>query len=253
MNSFVSALRRIWNGPVAQATPGGLTDRNLPPWRPPHGALSQHTALPVVPAPFVPGAARRKVPRKPEKFSVVAVINGANQRSLVFVQQAPQVRVTKWNLGGYHSDRVLSFPYILFIVAFYRGVFENLYAFFLRQPYCGMATQLFQTVLPNAADSGWVCIGNDATKDELMFRTGRLDTWEARAGQVLDFFWNETHFNDHVIDRLTARGPALHPNLVSLAAWEAASRFSPNFVNSVQWEFAGTVDNFLSNRMGARQ
>ncbi|MBI4450287.1 hypothetical protein HY634_04460, partial [Candidatus Uhrbacteria bacterium] len=155
-----------------------------------------------------------------------------------------------WNLNGFHTDRVLSFPAMLFGSRFYRGVFESFWGFFLKDPYTGPGTRLYQTVLPNGTPNGWVCMGNERTRDALVLRTAGLGSWQEKVALLLEHFWWDSNFSDHVIDRLTANGPRLHPRLSSLARWEAASRTEPNFIHTVAWDPAGTVEDFVRHLMG---
>src|SRR6185295_1949673 len=100
-----------------------------------------------------------------------------------------------------------------FGIEFYKGAFETLYAFF-SEPYRGLDTRLHQTILPNSSGNGWVCIGNEAARDELQTATRRLSSWEAKAETVIGTFWGSS-FNDHLLSKLTARAPRLHANLAS--------------------------------------
>jgi hypothetical protein len=190
----------------------------------------------------VPGSARRRLVTEAERFTIVGLF-GTALKTVVLAQQEPQVRETKWHLGQC-SDRVLSFPRMLFAILLERGVFENLYAYFLCEPYSGLATRLHHSILPNSNDSGWVCVGTKSDRDALMRLTAGLPGVEEKTEAVLANFW-DTQFNDHVIQRLTERGPRLDPNLASLASWESASRRDPGFVNRVPWEFAAMAGAFL--------
>jgi hypothetical protein len=210
-------------------------------------AASYRIQAPQLPS-VGPKGVRTRVALKREAFRVVDM-RSFGVLTLLFVEQEPQVRLTKWHLGTF-SDRALSFPRMLFVLQFHAGACEEVRAFF-SESFRGVETHLCHTILPNGGDLGWVCIGNETTKDRLMQETAGLPSWEAKADVVLDFFWNRTHFNDHVIDRLKDRAPKLHPNLASLASWEAASRREPNFVNGVTWEFACTVGELLA-RVGER-
>jgi hypothetical protein len=194
---------------------------------------------------FVPGSNRRKVLPKPERFGIKAIIELNPMTHVILVEQPPQVRITHWCFAGQHEDRALSIPRMLHATIFFKKDFARHHAFFMKNPYSGPLTRLYQTIFPNGNDSGWVCIGNDGTVDEITVMTSLCDSWEAKMDIVLDYFWNQTAFNDHVISRFLDSGPRIHPNLRSLATWERTSRVDPNFVLTCNWDPAGTVAVFL--------
>lgn len=97
----------------------------------------------------------------PEQFTIVGATRLGAAVRWVFAEQASKVRKTKWHLGGRRTDRVLSLPRMLFLIRFYRGVFEKCFLFFLRDPYQGRTTELYHTILPNQGDNGWVCMGGN--------------------------------------------------------------------------------------------
>ena len=192
-----------------------------------------------------PGQNRRRNPRKPERFKIVKAVGDVRGRIYLLVEQPAQLRRTKWNVNGRCADYVVSLPYMLFIVRLYRGAFEEILSFFLDGPYRGEDTPLYHTVLPNTFESGSVCIGNSVSHDQLTRETVRLDSAVAKADAVLDWFWNRTHFTNHMMERLIVAGASLHTALASPAAWEGASRRNPGFIRSITWDFAGTVSDFL--------
>ena len=219
-------------------------------WRSARGG-TLHPRLVRQPGARVVDGTRRDVIVTSDPCTVVASF-GSGPLALVLAEQPARVRETKWNLGGLCSDRVLSFPNLLFAGRFHRGVFESAYAFFLKEPYAGLDSRLYHTILPNATDSGWICMGNAMTRDALVRSTAALTGWREKLEVLIEHFWTSC-FTDHLIERLTDRGPQLHPHLTSLASWEEASRRNPDFVHDVAWVPAFTAGDFVQHRIGGRR
>jgi hypothetical protein len=194
----------------------------------------------------VPGANRKKIRAEQERFFVRGSKILAPELEVIFVEQNPQIRKTQWCFNKHYHERTLSFPRIFLGMVFFRGDFARLYAFFMKEPYSGLNSPLYQTILPNNNDSGWVCIGNDQTIEEISNKCQREQSLEGKIRIVLDYFWNKTAFNDHIIAHMTAQAPNIHPNLRNLATWERTSRSDPNFILSCNWQPAGTVNEFFS-------
>ena len=190
--------------------------------------------------PRLSGTRRRSTHRDPEKLSIVSSCS-AGARAVVLAVQEPRVRTTKWHLGGHHHDRVLSMPWMIFFICFFRGGFERLYVFFLKERYSGRLTLLYHSILPNSDNSGWVCMGTGATRDSITRATLRHTSPDAKVASVLTAFWQGSHFNEDFMERFTQHAPFLHLDLSSIAAWERASRRRPGFIHAVPWQLATTA------------
>ena len=189
----------------------------------------------------IPSVLRRRSTRQvPERFSQIRVVD-SGPRTVVLAIQEPRVRTTKWHLGGHHHDRVLSMPRMLFFVCLFRGGFDNLYAFILKETYQGPASWLHHSILPNSDNSGWVCMGNGNTRDAITQETLSHPTLSDKVDAVLTAFWQGSYFNEDLLSRFTQHAPFLHTYLSSIAAWERASRVRPGFIHDVPWEFATTA------------
>lgn len=189
--------------------------------------------------------------REPEHFNLIDSRTRLAHTIALAIQQ-PRVRNTKWHLGGRHHDRVLSLPAMLFFVCFYRGGFQNVYAFFLVGGYSGPFTKLYHSILPNSNESGWICMGNGETRDAITQETLRHAGTEAKINTVLTAFWQGSYFNTDWMSRFSDHAPRLHRDLASIAAWERASRLRPGFIRNVPWRFATTVGAVLQHLGGGR-
>ena len=135
---------------------------------------------------------------------------------------------------------------MIFFVCLFRGGFENLYGFFLKERYAGVLSVLYHSILPNSDNSGWVCMGTGATRDVITLETLCHANLDAKVNVVLTAFWQESHFNEDLMERFTQHAPFLHLDLSSIATWERASRLRPGFIHAVPWEFATTSGAFLN-------
>jgi hypothetical protein len=161
---------------------------------------------------------------------------------LLVVEQLPQgrtLRVSAGKKGGgeeYHSFRV-AFPYIVYVLTFYREGFEEMKMFYRVAPLAALDDTLYHTNLPNVRGepghygSQRVC---------LRYRPEMLEgvPLAAATPALIDFFWS-TGFNQDIAASAFERGQELDPRLASFASWEAASRDNPLFPLEVNWEPAG--------------
>ena len=131
----------------------------------------------------------------------------------------------------------LAFPYILYVLTFYRDGFEEMKMFFRNQTLSALGDSLYHTNLPNVRGepghygSQRVC---------LRYRPEMLEgvpLAEAVPG-LIEFFWS-TGFNQDIAHSAFERAQLLDPRFADLKAWEAASRDNPLFPLEVQWEPAG--------------
>lgn len=188
---------------------------------------------------LVPGSRRQKLARSPERLINRGTRAAGPDRTVLLIEQEPQVRRTRWLLGGRAQERSLSMPRLLFPIVFWRQQWEKTCAFVLAHPCQGPEVMLYRFPLPNIFSSGKVCVGG-VSEERLALGTRAATGWDAKAQVVLEDFWS-TYFNDHLIDHLHSGAPAVHPALASLASWERASRTQPNFVHHCTWAPMATV------------
>ncbi len=158
------------------------------------------------------------------------------------VEHPPQCRTLRVSRGkkgageDYQSYR-LAFPYIIYVLTFYREGFEEMKIFFRNQTLNSPQDTLYHTNLPNVRGepghhgSQRVC---------LRYRPEMLEgvpLTEAVPG-LIDFFWS-TGFNQDIANSAFERAQSRDPRFADLAAWEAASRENPLFPLEVDWEPAG--------------
>lgn len=188
----------------------------------------------------MPGGHRIRVHRAPEPFIIRDTRHPEPDLTALCVEQAPRIRRTRWILGGLERERPLSMPRLLFVILFWRGSYANTYLYVLKQEYQGPDTMLFRALLPNLYSSNKVCMSLGAGQDQLTLAVKMTAGWDAKAGVVLEHFWDSC-FSDHLIDRMRSESAAAHEDLSNLVAWQRASRLRPGFVNDVNWPLVGLL------------
>jgi hypothetical protein len=131
----------------------------------------------------------------------------------------------------------LAFPYVLYLLTFYRGDFEEMKMFYRAGQLGALADPLYHTNLPNVRGepghygSQRVC---------LRYRPEMLEgvALTQAVPDLIEFFWS-TGFNQDIAGSAFERARDRDPRVASFAAWEAASRESPLFPLEVDWEPAG--------------
>jgi hypothetical protein len=157
------------------------------------------------------------------------------------VEQPPQchtLRVSRSKKGAddYQTFR-LAFPYILYVMTFYRNDFEEMKMFFRNHTLNSLHDTLYHTSLPNVRGepghygSQRVCL---RYRPEMLEGVPLAETVPALIG----FFWS-TGFNQDIAGSAFERAQALDPRFDGFAAWEAASQENPLFPLEVAWEPAG--------------
>ncbi len=161
---------------------------------------------------------------------------------LLAVEDPPQcltLRVSGGKKGGgdYRSYR-LAFPYLVYLLTFYQGNFEEMKIFFRVAPLTAPEDTLCHTCLPNVRGepghygSQRVC---------LRYRPEMLEgvPLAVAVPALLDFFWS-TGFNQDISGSDFERAASLlpDPRLADLAAWEKATAADPLFPLEVGWEAA---------------
>jgi hypothetical protein len=159
---------------------------------------------------------------------------------LLAVEHPPQCRtlqVSDVKKGGddYRAYR-LALPYVVYLLTFYRGDFEEMKMFFRITPLTSLDGILYHTCLPNVRGapghygSQRVC---------LRYRPEMLEgvPLAEAAPALIEFFWS-TGFNQDIAQSAFERAQTLDPRLADLAAWEAATQANPLFPLEVNWEAA---------------
>lgn len=165
---------------------------------------------------------------------------GRGSDLLIVVEHPPQVRHFTWRPGGAQGaarEYTLAFPYILYLLVFHRGCFEEMRIYYRPAPLSTDADPLFFPNLWNvsAADTPMAkcraCLQGRPPFDELTLST--------QVQSVIEFFWG-TSFNMAIEESCFLRAAKRDSRLGTLEAWEAASRRDPLFPLEVDWESVGT-------------
>lgn len=158
---------------------------------------------------------------------------------LVSVEQLPRVRHFTWRPGGAGAsarDYALAFPYVLYLLLFHHGAFEEMRITYRPAPLTSDADPLYLSNLWNvsAADTPLArcraCLQGRPPFDEL--------TLAGQMQSVIEFFWG-TGFNTAIDDSCFQRAARRDSRVATLEAWEMASRRDPFFPLEVAWEPTG--------------
>ena len=159
---------------------------------------------------------------------------------LLAVEHPPQCRTLRVSGGkkgddGYRAYR-LALPYVIYLLTFYRGDFQEMKMFFRVTPLNSQDDTLYHTCLPNVRGepghygSQRVCL---RYRPEMLEGVPLAEAVPA----LIDFFWS-TGFNQDIANSAFERARSLNPRLADLAAWEAATEENPLFPLEVNWEAA---------------
>jgi hypothetical protein len=154
------------------------------------------------------------------------------------VEHPPQCRTLRVSRGkkgenDYQPYR-LAFPYIIYVLTFYREDFEEMKMFFRNATLTSPTDTLYHTNLPNVRGepghygSQRVCL---RYRPEMLEGVPLAEAVPA----LIEFFWS-TGFNQDIAGSAFERAQGRDPRFASLAAWEAASRINPLFPLEVDWE-----------------
>ena len=167
----------------------------------------------------------------------------AARKDLLFlvVEHLPQGRSLRasWEKkggDGYRTYR-LAFPYILYLLSFYRGLLEEMKMFYRVAPLTSLEDALYHTNLPNVRGepghygSQRVCL---RYRPEMLEGVPLAEAVPA----LIDFFWS-TGFNQDIKGSAFERAQNLDPRIASFEAWEAATREDPLFPLQIDWEQTG--------------
>ncbi len=166
-------------------------------------------------------------------------ILGRGPDLLVTVEQSPRIRHFTWRpggTGGVDRDYALAFPYVLYLLLFHQGSFEEMRIYYRPAPLISDTDLLYMSNLWNvsAADTPMakcrVCLQGRPPFDEL--------TFAAQVETIIEFFWG-TGFNMAIEESCFQRAVERDDRIATLEAWEMASRRDPLFPLEVGWEPAG--------------
>ncbi len=157
------------------------------------------------------------------------------------VEHPPQCRTLRVSGGKKGADdyrtRRLAFPYIIYVLSFYRGGFEEMKMFYRTHPLNAPEDTLYHTNLPNVRGepghhgSQRVCL---RYRPEMMEGAPLVEA----APALIDFFWS-TGFNQDIAHSAFERAQPRDPRFASFAAWEKATQEDPFFPLEVDWERTG--------------
>jgi len=158
---------------------------------------------------------------------------------LVLVEQPPQVRHFTWRAGGPGGptrDYALAFPYVLYLLLFNLGAFEEMRIYYRPAPLTSDTDPLHLSNLWNVSATDTplarcrACLQGRPPFDEL--------TLSGQVQSVIEFFWG-TGFNTAIDDSCFQRAAKRDSRIATLEAWEMASRRDPLFPLDVGWETLG--------------
>jgi len=164
----------------------------------------------------------------------------AARKELLFlvVEHLPQGRSLRgsWEKKGGDDYRTyrLAFPYILYLLSFYRGDLEEMKMFYRVSPLTFLEDSLYHTNLPNVRGepghygSQRVCL---RYRPEMLEGVPLVEA----VPKLIDFFWS-TGFNQDIAGSAFERAQNRDPRITSFEAWEAATQADPLFPLEIEWE-----------------
>jgi hypothetical protein len=160
---------------------------------------------------------------------------------VVAVEHPPQVRRVRWSEKafdepGTYRQASLAFPYVIYLLLFHNGSFEEMRLFYRTAPLVSDDDALSMPNLWNISASESplarcrVCLRGHPEFDDL--------TVTGQARTAIEFFWG-AGFNLDIESNCFRRATGLDGRIASLEAWERASEADPLFPLAVAWEPAG--------------
>lgn len=157
---------------------------------------------------------------------------------LLVVEHPPQSRSLQVSGGkkgeqDYHAYR-LAFPYIIYLLTFYRGDFEEMKMFYRTSPLISLEDTLYHTNLPNVRGepghygSQRVCL---RYRPEMLEGVPLCEAVPA----LIEFFWS-TGFNQDIAGSAFERALTRDRRIGSFLSWEVATQEDPLFPLKVDWE-----------------
>lgn len=156
--------------------------------------------------------------------------------TVVAIEEAPQVRrVSLSDRTGGAKSYLLAFPYIVYLLFFYQGTFEEMRLYYRKAP---LTSQDDPLLLPNlwnvsASESPLAkcraCLRGRPPFEDLSLA--------GQAQEAVAFFWN-ADFGLEVEENCFQRAMKRDPLISSPEAWEVATKADPLFPLQVEWEEA---------------
>ncbi len=172
--------------------------------------------------------------------------------NVLCLEQPPQLRLIRWSdapmgKGGDYQTYRLAFPYIVYLVLFFTGSFEDMRVYYRTAPLQSPNDALLMPNLWNVqADP------EKPSACRACLRGRPEDLWERPPVQqvtmLLDFFWG-TGFNTDITGNCYERARRLDPRITTLEDWEAASEADPLFPLAVNWEELGLTIGEVMDRL----
>lgn len=160
---------------------------------------------------------------------------------LVAVEQPPQVRRVLWSPKsltepGPSLPHALALPYVIYLLLFYRGSFEEMRVYYRTAPITSEDDGL---ALPNL----WNVSASESplAKCRACLRGRPLFDDLSLAGQAqgaIEFFWS-AGFNLDIEDNCFQRAATRDARIASLETWAGATEEDPLFPLVVNWEESG--------------
>jgi hypothetical protein len=160
---------------------------------------------------------------------------------IITVEHAPRIRLVRWSEkaldepGSYRRAR-LAFPYIVYLLLFHHGSFEEMRLFYRDAPLASEGDALYMPNLWNISASESplakcrVCLRGRPVFDDL--------TVTGQAQAAIEFFW-DAGFNLDIESNCFRRATALDERIATLESWETASSADPLFPLAIHWEETG--------------
>ncbi len=158
---------------------------------------------------------------------------------LLTVEQPPQVRRFAWRPRGDRKvrDYSLAFPYILYLLLFSQGSFEEMRIYCRTAPLTSEENPLYFSNLWNVSATETpmakcrACLQGRPSIEDLSL-AGQVQT-------TIEFFWR-TGFDLQIEESCFQRAAKRDGRIATFEAWEAASQRNPLFPLEVDWEPLGT-------------
>ena len=152
----------------------------------------------------------------------------------LLIQEKPKVRSVYWDVNSKRRKLYLAFPYIISILTFYAGKFNNLLLFYRSSPLNNPGEFVCYPNLPNIHPTGQVCLGRQDEVAVIRRKISHLPFhWQAR--KVLTYFWT-SGFNSDLIEHHFLPWGSICPQIATLDAWQRNTRRDPPFILRIKWD-----------------
>lgn len=169
------------------------------------------------------------------------------ERAMVVIEQEPQVKTIRfsekflkadfewsvfrlWRQTGSQQFFSLAFPYVIFVLTFWKGRFETLQLFYAKKPLSSTEDMLYTSNLPNIyTENGRVCFS--------FYDDGSSNSMSDTADEVIARFWGSTFTEDMEL-RYKAQ-KSRNRRFRNVMMWEKASEKNPLFVLKVKFQDSG--------------